>query len=110
MAVAVTHVRSASAAVAEFVFPPREEIVSLNLVTLGGHTLFSLGTVIPTVPNDVNSVKRGYIRLLEGVNDETYGYSVKCTQMDLGGTVFDSKAIWDQLAVGVDNRVSRRGL
>jgi hypothetical protein len=27
-------------------------------------------------------------------------------ELDLGGTVFDSKAIWDQLVVGVDNRVS----
>ena len=94
-------------AVAELPLPAREEVVSLNLVSLSGRTFFSLGTVLPAVPTDVNSTNRGFVRLLEGLNDEEYGYKVQLVaELDLGGPVYDSKAIWDQLVVAVDNRVS----
>ncbi len=93
-------------AVAEIPLPPREEVVSLNLVTLSDRTYFSLGTVLPAIPTDVNSVPRGFVRLIEGVNDETFGYKLDpVAEMDVGGPVRDSKAIWDQLVVAVDNRV-----
>lgn len=95
-------------AVAELTLPPREEIVSLNLVNLSGRTFFSLGTVLPAIPTDVHSVPRGFIRLVEGINDETFGYKLDIiAELDVGGPVRDSKAIWDQLVVAVDNRVGR---
>ncbi len=94
-------------ALAEMEFPVNHEILSLNLLELQGKTLFSIGTVQPVQPGTVGQAPSGHITLVEAVADDSendYRLKVRISE-EVGGPVYDSKAIWDCLVIAVDNRV-----